>query len=163
MQDYYRTGIVPAIDGGVVKSDVLVPGILLRGVQKVTTALRRDNSKHSGSKHDTISNVVDPYLYAFSWEKSRFIPFGRPPTLSKCLESWEGGYSSFMQKFQPPEDHCVEQRHYRYANDMAWSRRFQWAPFEVEFDGPGDGRCKYVCSHTKREELLTVHVGSQDR
>ncbi len=37
----------------------------------------------------------------------------------------------------PPEDECKEPDHGRCHNDMAFSRRFQWLPFDVVFDDDG--------------------------
>ena len=138
VQAFYGTGIVPAIDGGVVKSDVLVPGILLHAIQKAAAALRRDYFKESTSEDGIVSNVLDPHLFAFSWERTRFIKYGRPMTLSDCLDRCGDG----ALLWQPPEDHCVEKARYRYPNNMAWSRRFQWLPFDVDFDGQGGGGCR---------------------
>ncbi len=142
VQDHYEKGIVPALDGGVVKCDVPVASTILHGIQKASAILRKDYFKPSNSDDSIISNIVDPYLYAFSWEKSIFLKFGTPMTLTSCLESWDNA----ALLHQPKADECEEKRRYRYPNDMSWSRRFQWAPFDVEFDGHGDGGCKYIHS-----------------
>ena len=149
---FCKTGIVPTIDGGVMKSDARVTGIPLHGVQNAAAALRRDYSKSTKSENNMVSNVVDPYLFAFSWEKARFIMFGHPMTLSDCLERCGDG----ELLLQPREEDCMEKASYRYPNDMAWSRRFQWLPFDVEFGGQGEGGCRYP--YFCKEEVYSLTV-----
>lgn len=65
--------MVPAVDGGVVKSDTRIPSILLHGIQKSTAALRTNSSWKLRNKEGVISHVVDPFLYPFSWEATGYI------------------------------------------------------------------------------------------
>ena len=44
----------------------------------------------------------------------------------------------------PSEDECVQDDPAKYPNDMAWSRRFQWLPFDVSFDQRDGGASRYV-------------------
>lgn len=81
-----------------------------------------------------ISDVVDPFLFAFSWENTRTLHFDEL-TLSNCIErSGEGEVSR-----PPKEDECPETDRPKYPNDQAWSRRFQFLPFDVKFDNKGEG------------------------
>lgn len=107
------------------------------------------------------SYVVDPSLYPFSWEATKYITFGFPLTLSNCLLSYgEGDY------LRPPkQEQCAEDRHYRYPNDQAWSRRYQWLPFEVEFPNRGEGGSRYNERSTNEasagwSDLFTTRITS---
>jgi len=133
--------MVPAVDGGVVKSDNRVSGIFLHDVQRTSAALRRDLSQKSSTGHAVISNVVDPFLSPFSWDAAKFILFGPAMTLSDCLQRYGDGGSIRLR--QPKDEQCREDSFVRYRNDQAWSKRFQWLPFEVEFDDRGEGGPRY--------------------
>jgi hypothetical protein len=134
--------MVPAVDGGVVKSDTRVSGIFLRDVQRTSAALRGDFSQKVSKGHSVISNVVDPFLCPFSWEAAKFVLFGYAMSLSDCLQRYGEGNSIHLR--QPKDEQCREKELYRYPNDQAFSKRFQWLPFEVEFDDCGEGGPRYV-------------------
>ena len=44
VQLFFESGMIPALDGGVAKSDTRIPSFLLHGLQKTTAALRLDSS-----------------------------------------------------------------------------------------------------------------------
>lgn len=46
----------------------------------------------------------------------------------------------------PPEGERIQDTPWRYHNDKAWSRRFQWLPFDIDFDNRGEGPRRYVAS-----------------
>lgn len=39
----------------------------------------------------------------------------------------------------PSQGDCIEKDPAKYPSDMAWSRRFQYLPFDVKFDNKGQG------------------------
>ena len=63
-------------------------------------------------------------------------------TLSDCIQrSGEGQLAR-----QPNETECPEKEPPKYPNDQAWSRRFQFLPFDVKFDEEGEG-CSKITSY----------------
>ena len=124
---------IPAIDGGVVKSDAQIPGTLRNEFQKLIAGLPRRPRKET-RLYDGLSHVVDPFLFAFSWEKTRTLQH-EALTLSDCVRrSGEGKLAR-----QPTEEECQEKERPRYPNEQAWSRRFQFLPFDLRFDNKGEG------------------------
>ena len=131
VSEYLQSMIIPAIDGGVIKSDILIPESLRNEFQRATANLRRASLQTSAA--DEVSNAVDPFLYSFSWERTRTLHFETPLNLSDCINrSGEGQLSR-----QPAECDCPVEERSKYRNDMAFSRRFQFLPFETKF---GDTR-----------------------
>lgn len=58
-------------------------------------------------------------------------------------------------RLRQPKDHqCKEKELYRYPNDQADSKRFQWLPFEIEFHNRGEGRPRYVQLTSQNLEKL---------
>jgi len=149
--------MVPAVDGGVVKSDTRVFGIFLRDVERTSAALRRESSRNFSKRHMVISNVVDPFLCPFSWEAAKFIPYDYAIRLSDCLQRCGEGDSIRLR--QPKDEQCREKELYRYPNDQAFSKRFQWLPFEVDFDSRGEGGPRYV-HLTSRSFCLEAKISS---
>lgn len=83
---------------------------------------------------DGLSHVVDPFLFAFSWERTRTLHY-EALTLSDCVQrSGEGKLAR-----QPSKEECPESERPSYPNEQAWSRRFQFLPFDVKFDNKGEG------------------------
>ena len=124
---------MPAIDGGVVKSDAQIPDTLREEFQKIIAGLLKGRRKETRFYSD-VSHVVDPFLFAFSWEKTRTLHY-EALTLSDCIQrSGEGKLAR-----QPSDNECPEKERPRYPNEQAWSRRFQFLPFDVKFDNKGEG------------------------
>lgn len=116
-----------------VKSDTQIPDTLLYEIKKCIARLPR-RSQTKLISYDGISHVVDPFLFAFSWEKTRTLQY-EALNLSDCVQrSGEGKLAR-----QPTEEECPEKERPRYPNEQAWSRRFQFLPFDVKFDNRGDG------------------------
>ncbi len=131
--DFLQTKIIPAIDGGVVKSDTKIPETLRYEFEKLIAGFPR-RLRSESRLCDGPSHVVDPCLFAFSWEKTRTLQY-EALTLSDCIQrSGEGKLAR-----QPTEEECQEKERPRYPNEQAWSRRFQFLPFEVRFDNKGEG------------------------
>lgn len=129
--EYVHSMTIPTIDGGVIKSNTLIPKSLHNEIQGAVANLR--NASVQTSATDEVSETVDPFLYPFSWERTRTLHFEAPLTLSDCIQrSGEGQLAR-----QPDERDCPVEERSKYRNDMAFSRRFQFLPFEVKF---GDTR-----------------------
>ena len=131
--EYVQSKTVPTIDGGVMKSDIVIPRSLHDEVQKATASLRRASRQTSCA--DEVSDVVNPFLYPFSWEHTRTLHYEIPLKLSDCIRrSGEGQLAR-----QPAEGDCPVEEGWKYPNDMAFSRRFQYLPFEIAFGDRGEG------------------------
>lgn len=116
-----------------VKSDTQIPDTLRYEFQKLIAGFPRRSRKET-RLDDGLSHVVDPFLFAFSWEKTRTLQY-EALTLSDCVQrSGEGKLAR-----QPTEEECPEKERPRYPNEQAWSRRFQFLPFDVRFDNKGEG------------------------
>ena len=131
--EYAQSKAVPTIDGGVMKSDIVTKRSLQDEFQKASASLRRA-CRHT-SCADEVSDVVNPFLYPFNWERTRTRHYELPLKLSDCItRSGEGQLAR-----QPAEgDHPVEES-WKYPNNMAFSRRFQYSPFEIAFGDRGEG------------------------
>ena len=130
--EYVQSKIVPALDGGVIKSDTLILKDLHDEFQKVTASLRR-TSRQSTAVGESL-DVVDPFLYPFSWEHTRTLHFEIPLKLSDCVRRTGEGQLAR----QPAQSDCPVEERSRYRNDMAFSRRFQYLPFEIDFGDRGE-------------------------
>ena len=132
--NFHPSKMIPSIDGGVIKSDSVIPKVLHDEFQKATSILR--GVSRSSSDPAEILDVVDPFLYPFSWEHTKTLHFERPLTLSNCVRrSGEGQLAR-----QPMESECPVEERSRYPNNRAFSRRFQFLPFEISFGDGGEGR-----------------------
>ena len=131
--EYAQSKTVPTIDGGVMKSDIVIPRSLHDEFQKASASLRRA-CRHT-SCADEVSDLVNPFLYPFNWERTRTLHFEIPLKLSDCIRrSGEGQLAR-----QPAESDCPVEESWKYPNIMAFSRRFQYLPFEIAFGDRGEG------------------------
>lgn len=133
VSDFLRMGFIPAIDGGAIKSDRRIPSFLSNELQRTITSLPRHTYVLS-TNDDMVVDVVDPHYFPFVWGRTRTLREGRL-TLSDCLSRCGEGEEVRM----PSSDSCVQKDPAKYPNDMAWSCRFQFLPFDVGFDNKGEG------------------------
>ncbi|KAL8803834.1 MAG: hypothetical protein Q9200_006061 [Gallowayella weberi] len=131
VHDWTKTRIIPAIDGGVLKSDDCVSASIQFTLQRAIASLQYQHCRESSLVHD----LVDPFQYPYTWERTRTLrhaSVSRMECISRC---GDGGIVKM-----PPEGDCRQDEFGKYRNDMAWSRRYQWLPFDVRFDDDGRGR-----------------------
>lgn len=81
-----------------------------------------------------VVHVVDPYLFPFAWERTRTLRQDEL-ILSDCISRCGEGETAKM----PSQEDCEQKDPAKYPNDMAWSCRFQFLPFDVKFDRRGEG------------------------
>ena len=134
--DYLSSGFVPAIDGGVVKSDGSVTPQAKRTLQHATALLKRTVHKHLNDDN-VVLHVVDPYLFSFVWDRTRTLR-SRDLSLSDCISRCGEG----RPVKAPSQQECAETDRAKYPNEMAWSRRFQFLPFDAKFGNRGTGSCQ---------------------
>ena len=136
VQDFYTSCFVPAIDGGVLKSDDYVP---LDVKHSLSSSVRHieQAAVHSSNQplFHPVMDIVDPFLFPLSFERTRMIREGTiapQDCISRC------GQGGTVRKL-PSEEDCIQKDRRKYPNDMAWSRRFQWLPFDIKFADQGKG------------------------
>ena len=135
VHSFIRTRMIPAIDGGVIKSDDCIPTTTRLALLNAIAAIRFQNP--SNNRDCQVQDIVDPYLFAFAWERTRTLRQGsvlRTDCISRC------GEGEIVK--MPPDEDCRQEEFSMYRNDMAWSRRFQWLPFDVCFEDDGIGRSR---------------------
>ena len=103
------------------------------GFQKEIASIRRHTNALPNSD-DVIVDVVDPYHFPFVWARTRTLRQGEL-ALSDCISRCGEGEEVKM----PSPGECVQHDPAKYPNDMSWSRRFQFLPFDVKFDNKGEG------------------------
>lgn len=141
-RDSVASSLIPSLNGGVIKSDVCVDTTTNLTLKQAAHVLRRTIKDHRD-----MLDLVDPFLFPFAWERTRLLRKGSIRSID-CIPRCGEGQLAKM----PPEDDCKEPDHGRYRNDMAYSRRFQWLPFDVVFDNNGVGQSRSVgrgCQHIR--------------
>ncbi|KAL8799657.1 MAG: hypothetical protein Q9182_005727 [Xanthomendoza sp. 2 TL-2023] len=119
----------------------------------VTRSMVDWNYRESNGIHD----LVDPFQYPYTWERTRTLRQGSVSRTDCILRCGDGGIAKM-----PPEEDCRQDEFGKYRNDMAWSRRHQWLPFDVRFDDDGRGRARidgYINNvHPIRNSALYSHA-----
>lgn len=133
VHSFIPSRIIHALDGGVIKSDDSVEISLKDDISNGAARLRNIAVKTEDSENSVL-DIVDPYLYPFAFQKTRTLHFDTLTT-SECVS--RSGEGEPVKK--PSSDECVQQEHNKYPNDVAWSNRFQWLPFDVVFENRGAG------------------------
>lgn len=134
VHDFNRSKIIPAIDGGVLKSDTCVPSSTRIALTEAIALLRTPGTCHDISEDAVDQDLVDPFSFPFAWDRTRTLRnafVSRMDFIARC------GEGETVKK--PPEDDCRQDEFAKYRNDMAWSRRYQWLPFDVSFGDDGGG------------------------
>lgn len=134
VHNFIPTRMIPAIDGGVIKSDDCIPTTTRLALLDAIAAIRAQNRQRRDCQ---VQDVVDPNLFAFAWERTRTLRQGsvsRIDCISRC------GEGEIVK--MPPEEDCRQEEFSKYRNDTAWSRCFQWLPFDICFEDEGKGRCR---------------------
>lgn len=135
VHDYQASSIIPAIDGGVAKSDTRISPFDHKNLQKAIRSCAKD--KRKTVNNDAAVDIVDPYLFPFEFGKTRTLR-RHGLTLSDCIRrACEGEPAK-----RPSERDCEQKDPTKYPNDIAWSQRFQFLPFDIKFSDKGDGGCR---------------------
>ncbi|KAI4146089.1 MAG: hypothetical protein LQ341_002178 [Variospora aurantia] len=137
VNDYVQSQMVLAIDGGVLKSDVCLPTSTRVGLARGIASLRGHLRSNAKQEDDSVIDLVDPYLFPFRWARTRCLRQGAVSRM-ECIRRCSEGEAAKM----PPEDDCRQDAFAKYRNEMAWSRHYQWLPFDVRFEDDGRGRSR---------------------
>lgn len=145
VRDFIASRIIPAIDGGVSKSDDCVPTFTKHDLQQAANVFRKGTIQSSPS-HIHTHDIVDPYMFPFIFERTRITGRGVFP-MQECIALCGQGWSAK----KPREGDTEQQALNLYHNEMTWSRCFQWLPFDVSFSARGEGSSRYVhaCENTQ--------------
>ena len=138
VHDFVASRLVPAIDGGVLKSDSRVDQSLQDDLRIAASALRKEHARRN-VQSGSVRDIVDPSLFPFVFEMTKVLRYG-PTALSDCILRCGEGQAVKC----PPEGDTSQSDPIKYPNEKAWSRRFQWLPFDVKFEQNGHGASRYV-------------------
>lgn len=127
-RNYAMSSIIPALERGIFKKDDFVTSTQKEKMCQAISHLERDCS-YLLPRSDGITKVVDPYLFPFSFDSSKCLKeskIGREESVQQCgrgqIVGLPGGSEGALKGLG-----C-------YANDMAWSLRYQWLPFDISFN-----------------------------
>ena len=146
--EFGETDIIPALDRGIFKTDDLVTSTQRENISRAVCHLEHE-SRDRGSlsaKPDGSLKTVDPSLFPFSFQRSRCLKdstIGRHDCIDQC---GKGQIAGLLQGPEGQRSRSLKGRGC-YANDKAWSLRYQWLPFEVRFD-ENMASTRYACSST---------------
>ncbi|KAL9062283.1 MAG: hypothetical protein Q9161_009825 [Pseudevernia consocians] len=126
------------MDGGVIKSDDIVEVPLKDDIIREAVGVRKNMIKTADREYPVV-HVVDPHLYPFAFAKTRTLHFNTLATRNCVLRSGEGEPVK-----KPSSEECVQKEHNKYPNNVAWSNRYQWLPFDAVFEDRGAGASRYI-------------------
>ncbi len=122
--------LVPAIDGGVIKSDSSIDAVVKKELQRAMDELRNDfRCQEVSTENRQVADIVDPYLFPFAWDETRTLRTSSVDPLDCIARCGQGSPVK-----APPAEHCEETEFLNYRNEIAWSNRYQWLPFDLTFD-----------------------------
>ena len=150
MRDFISSRIIPAIDGGVSKSDDCVHTHTKHGLQQATNRFRKGLVRSSPSNTQT-HDIVDPYMFPFVFGITKVTgrgPFPMKDCIALCGQGWPAR--------KPPEGDNEQKDRFLYPNDMTWSRCFQWLPFDVSFSAKGEGPSRYALSTPDHQHVSSL-------
>jgi hypothetical protein len=139
---FRETGIIVAYDGNVVKSDLAIPSSLKHALRVAAASLEdvppflRD--WHPGS-NEMVLDLVHPSLFPVVYGRTRILSTGNVG-LDDCVKRCgEGETLSVPSHLEVQQGGSVSS----YGPELQdpYSRKFQWLPCQVRFDGE---KAKYV-------------------
>lgn len=145
-KQFEETHIIPALDGGILKSDDLMTLTQKKNILQAVSHLRED-SPGPGSffaKPHRFLKPVDPYLFPFSFQRSRCLKDGTVGRYA-CIDQCGKGQIAGLPEGAKGEYNGSLRGRGCYANDKAWSLQYQWLPFDVRFD-KNRSSTRYFCS-----------------
>ncbi|KAL9026239.1 MAG: hypothetical protein Q9196_005064, partial [Gyalolechia fulgens] len=92
---------IPAIEGGILKSDNCIPTSTRLGLLHAIAATKSQRPAEKAEANTPVNHLVDPYLFAYTWERSKTLRRGFT-TRTDCIERAGEGEKVTM----PPEEDC---------------------------------------------------------
>ena len=139
VHDFLQSRIFPALDGGVIKSDDCVDKAFKVDLKKRAASLRRAAPRVDIRASSLVVDIVDPHMFPFVFERTKTLRGGYIEP-ERCISS--SGQGEPVKK--PSDDECTEKERANYPNNNAWSNKFQWLPFDVNFPNRGAGGSWFV-------------------
>ncbi|KAL8715219.1 MAG: hypothetical protein Q9220_001177 [cf. Caloplaca sp. 1 TL-2023] len=130
-RDFKESGIVPALDGGIIKADELIPSSILNGVRDAAEDLEEvmRHSSISSIEPSQYLSIVDPYMFAISSGRTRCVRPGLEQGVSGEDLRYQDGTGWF---YSPPPDNDIYRPWLtRFSNGP---QKHHWLPFETSFD-----------------------------
>ena len=128
-KQFQETGAITAYDGDIVKSDVAIPSFLKDALRTAASPLEDvpevHRDWHPGS-NETVLDLVHPSLFPVVYGRTRILST-TSVGLGDCVKRCGAGEILSV----PPDKEM----------SPGYSRKFQWLPCEVKFDGD---KTKYV-------------------
>ena len=103
-------------------------------LKRVASALRRDTAIKARLQ-EPIVDLVDPHLFPYAFGKTKTLRNSACIAPKDCISRTGEGEAVKM----PQEGDTKQEERGKYPNDMAWSRRFQWLPFDITWGNRGYG------------------------
>jgi hypothetical protein len=141
-QQFKLTRAITVYDADIVKSDTAVPSSLQQALKAAAAPLEdvphARHDWHPGS-NDTVLNLVHPSLFPVVYGRTKILP-DSAVSLDGCLEKCGEGVTLDVPSSN--ETHLVTVHETGWAAFINWeamrdpySRKFQWLPCEMEFEG----------------------------
>ncbi len=106
-------------------------------LKRATSALRRNSTNETGSQ-EPIVDLVDPYLFPYVFGKTKTLRNSIYVPPKDSISRTGDGEAVKM----PREGDTKQEQRGKYPNDVAWSRRFQWLPFDITWENRGDDEAR---------------------
>jgi hypothetical protein len=134
---FERDSFVKTLEGGsrCVKSDTIIPPSMtqeLKSAIKPLLDVEPDKRDYHPNSNDQVLNLVHPSLYPLIYGKTRVLTTGQVGVLD-CMESC--GQGQLSEEYQTVATTRPGNQRMEITNTELWSRRFQWLPCEVKFQG----------------------------
>jgi len=140
---FQQSGIITAYDVGIVKSDTAIPSHLRKALCTAVEPLENvpDVHKdwHPGS-NEMVLDLVHPSLFPVVYGRTRVLE-DSVVGLDDCVKRCGDGRTLSVP--QPREEQLLDLKLYQHRLRHPYSRKFQWLPCNVEFEG---GQSRYVFS-----------------
>lgn len=141
--DFKSTGFVTTYDGGIFKSDSVIPESLNEALRTEVAAKLGDvripsqqqKDWHPGSDGKVL-DLVHPSLFPLVYGRSRILPEGSVTSIQDCI--WRCG-EGIVIPVPDPEETVVD----GYGPFKALSSKFQWLPANFKFENGGGVRCSF--------------------
>ncbi|KAI4200083.1 MAG: hypothetical protein LQ348_001791 [Seirophora lacunosa] len=128
---FHQTGLIPALDHGVLKSDTVVGSALNLALQNSLRRLERVSGYDKFHRSEASQSfIVDPYLYPLRFGLTRYC--------SSAMSTFKDGIrlsgKGISRSLLPPQVNGTLNDRWSYQITNAFSLRFQWLPCDISFD-----------------------------
>ena len=86
VRGFISSRIIPAVDGGMIKSDDCVSEAIKYDVRKAAASMRREPPQLTKISTSPVVDIVDPHLFPFAFENTRTLRGGYI-SLRECILS----------------------------------------------------------------------------